>query len=88
MMHYYDILQHIHFKWLTDYKGLVHLLKQRNLLGRQVWWVEKISKFDFEVVYFAGVDNILANALSWIYSNDSSSIKRAVSEYTYYDVVK
>lgn len=34
MLHYADILQGVSFQWLTDHKGLTHLLNQKNLSGR------------------------------------------------------
>ena len=45
MLRYMDILQGISFQWLTDHKGLTHLLNQKNLSGRQARWLEKISTF-------------------------------------------
>ena len=82
-----DILQGAKFKWLTDHKGLTYLLNQKNLSGRQARWLEKISSFTFEVVYIAGSENVVADALSRMYSNDSAGTERARSEYTYHDVV-
>jgi RNase H-like domain found in reverse transcriptase/Reverse transcriptase (RNA-dependent DNA polymerase) len=64
MLHHADILQGIRFKWVTDHKGLTHLLNQENLSGRHARWLEKISSFDFEVVYIPGNENVLADALS------------------------
>ena len=87
MLRHTDILQGAKFKWLTDHKGLIYLLNQKNLSGRQARWLEKISSFTFEVVYIAGSENIVADALSRIYSNDSRGTVRARSEYTYHDVV-
>ena len=87
MLHHADILQGTQFKWLTDHKGLTYLLNQKNLSGRQARWLEKISSFTFEVVYIAGCENIVANALSQMYSNDSIGTERARSEFTYHDVV-
>ena len=72
---------------MTDHKGLTHLLNQKNLSGRQAHWLEKISLFDFKVVYTSGSENILANALSQIYSNDLPGMVRVASEYTYLEVV-
>ena len=71
MLRHVDILQGAKFKWLTDHKGLIYLLNQKNLSGRQARWLEKISNFTFEVVYIAGSDNVVADALSRLYSNDS-----------------
>ena len=87
MLRHVDILQGAKFKWLTDHKGLIYLLNQKNLSGRQARWLEKISSFCFEVVYIAGSENIVADALSRIYSNDSIGTVRAKSEFTYHDVV-
>jgi hypothetical protein len=49
--------------------------------------LEKISSFDFEVVYIPGTENVVADALSRMYSNDALGTVRARSEYTYFDVV-
>ena len=86
MLRHADILQGAKFKWLTDHKGLIYLLNQKNLSGRQARWLEKISSFTFEVVYIAGSENVVADALSRIYSNDSAGTERARSEFTYHDV--
>jgi hypothetical protein len=87
MLRHRDILQACHFTWVTDYKGLIHLVNQKNLSGRQGHWVEKILSFDFEIQYLPGTENVLADALSQIYSNEAPGTGRARSEYTYYDVV-
>ncbi|CAA7257324.1 unnamed protein product [Cyclocybe aegerita] len=87
MLCHRDILQGTKFKWLTDHKGLIHLLNQKNLSGRQARWLEKISSFDFEVIYIAGSENILADALSCMYLDDSGNVVRSWSEYTYHDMV-
>ena len=39
MLRFRDILQGVKFTWLTDHKSLIHLYKQKNLSGRQVWWL-------------------------------------------------
>ncbi|KAJ3514734.1 hypothetical protein NLJ89_g2201 [Agrocybe chaxingu] len=87
MLRHRDILQGVKFKWITDHKGLTHLLNQKNLSGRQARWLEKISSFDFEVVYVPGKENVLADALSRLYSNESPGTVRARTEYTYHDVI-
>lgn len=85
MLRHRDILQGTRFRWFTDHKGLIHLLAQKNLSGRQARWLEKISEFDFEVVYVPGVENILSDALSRIYSNEGRGTVRRKTEYTYHD---
>jgi hypothetical protein len=64
MLRHRDVLLGVHFKWLTDHKGLVHLLNQRNLSGRQARWLEKIAIFDYKIEYVMGLENILSDALS------------------------
>ena len=87
MLRYADILQGVEFQWLTDHRGLTHLLNQKNLSGRQARWLEKISSYTFKVVYIEGSENVVVDALSRLYSNDSSGTVRARSEFTYHDVV-
>jgi hypothetical protein len=87
MLRHADILHGTKFKWLTDHKGLIHLLNQKNLSGRQARWLEKISTFDFEVVYIAGSENVVADALSRMYMNDSPGTVRTRAEFTQHDVL-
>jgi len=87
MLRHRDILQGVRFKWVTDHKGLTYFLNQKNLSGCQARWLKKIGPFDFEVVYVPGSENVMADALSRIYSNEAPGIVRAESEYTYHDVV-
>ena len=87
MLRHTDILQGAKFKWLTDHKGLTYLLNQKNLSGRQARWLEKMSTFDFEVIYIPGSENVVADALSRLYSNDSPGTVRSKVEYTNHDVM-
>jgi hypothetical protein len=85
MLRHKDILQGVHFTWITDHKGLTYLLNQKGVSGRQARWLEKISSFDFTVEYVAGSENVLADALSRLYSNDSPGTERSRSEFTAFD---
>ncbi|KAJ3514053.1 hypothetical protein NLJ89_g2594 [Agrocybe chaxingu] len=87
MLRHRDLLQGAKFTWVTDHKGLIHLLHQKNLSGRQARWCEKISEFDFNIMYVPGIENVVADALSRLYSNDTEGTIRTQSEYTYFDVV-
>ena len=49
--------------------------------------MEKISSFIFTVVYIAGSENVVADTLSCMYSNDSPGTLRSRMEFTYHDVV-
>ncbi len=85
MRRHCDILLRCFFTWVTDHKGLTHLLRQKNLSARQVRWIEKISEFHFSVEYIPGLENVLPNALSQLYTNDAPGTVRAASEYTAYN---
>jgi len=85
MLRHQDILQGARFTWLTDHKGLVHLLNQKDLTGQQARWMEKLGEFDFDVQYLPREENILPNALSRLYSHDMPGTVRVVSEFIEYD---
>jgi len=85
MLRHRDILQGIPFTWVTDHKGLIHILDQKGLSGRQARWMEKLSEFDFKVKYVAGEENILPDALSRLYEYDEPGTIRAPEEYLQYD---
>lgn len=85
MLRHRDILQGVRFVWLTDHKGLVHLLHQKEVSGQQARWFEKLGEFDFEVRYIPGEENILPDALSCMYSYDEPGTVRAESEYAAHD---
>ncbi len=87
MLQHCDILQGLHFTWITDHKGLIHLYNQKILSGRQARWMEKLGKFNFGVQYVLGAQNVLADSLSHLWSNESPGTVRARGIYTYHDVV-
>ena len=80
-----NMLQGVHFMWITDHKGLIHFMNQKNLSGQQAHWMEKIGEFDFEIIYVPGTDNVLADALSQMYSNEAPGTVRVPSEYMLHD---
>ena len=86
MLRHRDILQGIHFVWVTDHKGLIHLLDQKGLSGRQARWLEQLSEFDFEILYVPGEENILPDALSRLYEYDAPGTIRAPEEHLQCDL--
>jgi len=72
MLCHCGILQGTCFQWITDHKGLIHLLHQKDLSGWQACWIEKISEFNFEIIYVPRIKNVLADFLSQMYSNKSA----------------
>jgi hypothetical protein len=75
------LLQGVKFRIFTDHKGLEWIATQKKLSPRQARWLESISKFDFEVIYIPGESNVVADALSRMYSNEPKGTVRAISEY-------
>jgi RNase H-like domain found in reverse transcriptase/Reverse transcriptase (RNA-dependent DNA polymerase)/Integrase zinc binding domain/Chromo (CHRromatin Organisation MOdifier) domain/Retroviral aspartyl protease len=52
------------FTIITDHKSLTYFVSQPNLSSRQARWQAFLSEFDFDIVYRAGKENVLADALS------------------------
>jgi hypothetical protein len=48
----------------TDHNSLKYFLEQKDLSERQQKWVTKVQVFDFDIEYFKGKKNIVADALS------------------------
>nr|VWO95354.1 Uncharacterized protein [Ganoderma boninense] len=69
------------FRICTDHKALEYLMGQKNLSPRQHRWLDVLNEFNFTVHYIPGETNILADALSRIYSDEPLGIERARSEY-------
>lgn len=52
------------FTIYTDHDSLKHLQTQPNMSNRQARWMERLSEFDFTVLYKQGKTNMVADALS------------------------
>ena len=76
-----NLLHGARFRIFTDHKALEFLQTQKNLSPRQTRWLETLSDFDFTIEYIPGETNILADALSCVYSADPVGTVRAASEY-------
>nr|GFB88577.1 reverse transcriptase domain-containing protein [Tanacetum cinerariifolium] len=48
----------------TDHKSLQHILDQKELNMRQRRWLELLSDYDYEIRYYPGKANVIANDLS------------------------
>ncbi|GKE75023.1 putative mitochondrial protein, partial [Tanacetum coccineum] len=53
-----------HFKIKTDLFSLKYLLNQKLTTPFQLKWLPKLLRYDYEIVFKKGVDNVVANALS------------------------
>ncbi|CAF1544942.1 unnamed protein product [Adineta ricciae] len=52
----------------TDHKSLEYLSTQKNLSRRMVRWMEYLQHFNFTIEYKPGKNNVVADALSGLYS--------------------
>ncbi|SLM35328.1 retrotransposon nucleocapsid protein [Lasallia pustulata] len=48
----------------TDHKALEHFMTSKELTRRQVRWAEKLSEYNFKIMYQTGAKNIKADALT------------------------
>ncbi|OJT02036.1 Retrovirus-related Pol polyprotein from transposon 17.6 [Trametes pubescens] len=69
------------FRICTDHKALEYLMSQKHLSPRQHRWMDVLNEFKFSIHYIPGETNVLADALSRIYSDEPTGIERAHSEY-------
>src|ERR1700752_2443800 len=53
-----------HFKVKIDRDSLKHFLEQRLSFEEQQNWVTKMLRYDFEIIYKKGKQNMVADALS------------------------
>ena len=52
------------FRLETDHRSLQWLMSFRDPSGMLARWIERLSEFDFELIYRPGVQNVIADALS------------------------
>jgi hypothetical protein len=60
-----------HFKLYTDHKALTYLHTQKQTNQMLQHWLEELLELDFEVIHLPGIMNILPDALSRLYADDS-----------------
>ena len=53
-----------HFKVKTDHDSVKYSLKQKLSLEEQQKWVIKMLRYNFEIIYKKGKQNVVADALS------------------------
>jgi len=52
----------------TDHKSLEHIPTQKHLSRRMVRWIEYLQQFNFKIEYKPGKENVVADALSRLYT--------------------
>jgi hypothetical protein len=60
------------FQTKTDHQSLKYFLEQRISSQEQQKWVTKIFRYDYEIIYKKGKDNVMADALSQKYEDKGS----------------
>ena len=60
-----------------DHQGLKYLFEQRISSVLQQKWVTKLLGLDYEIQYKKGVENFVADALSWVNNNEESTEEEA-----------
>ncbi len=61
-------LEGMNFIIRTDHKSLEHIPTQKHLSRRMVRWIEYLQQFNFKIEYRPGKENVVADALSRLYS--------------------
>ena len=56
-----------HFKIITDHLSLKYLLEQRNSIPVQQKWLTKLERYNYEIIYRSGNENVAMVALSRLY---------------------
>ena len=86
LMKWEDKLLGHRFTLVTDHKGLEYFKTQKNLLDRQVWWWEFLSRLNFTIMHVDGVDNKVVDCLSCYYENDTSDDAHSDNAYINTDI--
>ena len=66
---------------VTDHKALEFFKMQKHLNNRQACWMEFLACFDFNIIYIKGETNLVADALSRNYENDTCDELYNASQY-------
>ncbi len=71
---------------ITDHKALEFFKTQVQLSNRQFWWIDYMSRFDFNITYVKGEYNKVADCLSQYYGNDTSTDVHEYHDYVQADL--
>ncbi|SLM34530.1 retrotransposon nucleocapsid protein [Lasallia pustulata] len=65
----------------TDHKALEHFMTSKELTRRQVRWAEKLSEYNFKIMYQTGAKNIKADALTQFADNNAVSAGTSMTPF-------
>ena len=60
----------------ADHKSSEHISTQKHLSRQMVRWIEYLQKFDYHVEYKPGKENVVADALSRLYSIQVAAVQQ------------
>jgi hypothetical protein len=60
------------FQIKTDHQSLKYFLEQRISSPKQQKWVAKLFRYDYEIIYNKGKENVVVDALSYKYEDEGS----------------
>ena len=66
MEHFKEYLPYLPFLVKTNNDPLTYIMTTLNLDATGYWWVGALKRFNFQLEYQKGCDNIIADVLSWI----------------------
>ncbi|VDB95766.1 unnamed protein product [Peniophora sp. CBMAI 1063] len=81
LMKWEDKLLGFKIRIASDHKALEFFKDVKRLSSRQARWMEYLSRFDYEIEYVQGVDNLVADALSRYYHSDRWDEEHEAREY-------
>jgi hypothetical protein len=61
-----------HFQIKIDHQSLKYFMKQRISSPEQQKWVTKLFGYDYDIIYWKGKDNVVADTLSQKYEDEGS----------------
>lgn len=64
VQHWHHYLAGSKFTVFCDHRTIHHNLKQHSLTPRQMWYLEPLIQYDFEIEYITGAKNYVQDALS------------------------
>jgi hypothetical protein len=70
---------------ITDHKALEFFQNQAQLSSRQRRWIDYLSQFDFDITYFKGEYNKVADCLSQYFESDTSADEHGLHDYVQAD---
>lgn len=76
---WYEFLEVMPFKLVTDNQALSYVLNSKKKIGRLSRWVERLLALPFTVEFRKSEDNMVADALSRLFSDNDPSVSNDIN---------